>query len=46
MTTTGHSLIKVIGSPRMDKNLKMGPRGDEKCEKRDLEQTKCSKNGT
>ena len=33
-------------SPRMDKNLKMGPRADEKFEKRDLEWTKSSKNGT
>ena len=27
-------------------NLKMGPRADEKFEKRDLEGTKSSKNGT
>ena len=33
-------------SPRMDKNLKMGPRADEKFEKRDLERTKSSKNET
>ena len=30
----------------MDKNLHMGPREDEKFEQRDLERTKCSKNGT
>ena len=30
----------------MDKNLKMGPRVDEKFERRDLEWTKCSKNRT
>ena len=31
----------------MDKNIKMGPRGDEKFEKRDpIEGTKKSKNGT
>ena len=31
---------------RMDKNLKMGPREDEKFEKRGLKGTKSSKNGT
>ena len=30
----------------MDKNLKMGPWADKKIEKRDLERTKGSKNGT
>ena len=30
----------------MDKNLKMGPRANEKFEKRDIEGTKSSKNGT
>ena len=34
----------------MDKNLEMGaragPKVDEKCEKRDLERTESSKNGT
>ena len=30
----------------MDKNLKMGPRADEKFEKHGLERTKSSRNGT
>ena len=30
----------------MNKNLKMGPRADEKFEKRDLDGTKSLKNGT
>ena len=29
----------------MDKNLQMGPKVDEKFEKRDLERTKSSRNG-
>ena len=32
--------------PSMDKNLKIGPRAEEKFEKRGLERTKSSKNGT
>ena len=38
--------MKLEVLPKMDKNLKMGPGADEKCEKRDLEQMKSSKNGT
>ena len=30
----------------MDKRLKIGPRADEKFEKRDLERTQSSQNGT